>query len=162
MHSRRTPDQALCRLQSVQGAIGDSTCQPCYRCADAPPPHRRDRHHPGRWHVRASACAAARRVLPARAGPAAARRVEDRAGRDARLPTARGSRPAAAQLPDQRGAAVDRETAAPLGGARRSEEHTSELQSRRDLVCRLLLEKKKKREKKKLTTKKDDTIVTYA
>src|SRR2546421_4738893 len=28
---------------------------------------------------------------------------------------------------------------------RRSEEHTSELQSRSDLVCRLLLEKKKKR-----------------
>src|SRR5690349_23528278 len=28
---------------------------------------------------------------------------------------------------------------------RRSEEHTSELQSRRDLVCRLLLEKKKKK-----------------
>src|SRR5690349_22488099 len=28
-------------------------------------------------------------------------------------------------------------------GAWRSEEHTSELQSRRDLVCRLLLEKKK-------------------
>src|SRR5438874_5445831 len=31
----------------------------------------------------------------------------------------------------------------------RSEEHTSELQSRRDLVCRLLLEKKKKNIKKK-------------
>src|SRR5690349_22931518 len=32
-----------------------------------------------------------------------------------------------------------------VGGPReRSEEHTSELQSRRDLVCRLLLEKKKK------------------
>src|SRR5204863_3504469 len=30
----------------------------------------------------------------------------------------------------------------------RSEEHTSELQSRRDLVCRLLLEKKKKRKYK--------------
>src|SRR5699024_11871304 len=30
---------------------------------------------------------------------------------------------------------------------RRSEEHTSELQSRFDLVCRLLLEKKKKRKK---------------
>src|SRR5690349_25119759 len=30
---------------------------------------------------------------------------------------------------------------------RRSEEHTSELQSRRDLVCRLLLEKKKKKRK---------------
>src|SRR5438067_6165268 len=29
----------------------------------------------------------------------------------------------------------------------RSEEHTSELQSRFDLVCRLLLEKKKKRER---------------
>src|SRR3989442_10831723 len=31
-----------------------------------------------------------------------------------------------------------------LGQARRSEEHTSELQSRPHLVCRLLLEKKKK------------------
>src|SRR5438874_4960918 len=31
-----------------------------------------------------------------------------------------------------------------VGSAARSEEHTSELQSRRDLVCRLLLEKKKK------------------
>src|SRR6266511_4183232 len=36
---------------------------------------------------------------------------------------------------------------APLGvlGEQRSEEHTSELQSRENLVCRLLLEKKKKR-----------------
>src|SRR5690349_23957826 len=33
-----------------------------------------------------------------------------------------------------------------LAGVNRSEEHTSELQSRRDLVCRLLLEKKKKKE----------------
>src|SRR5438874_9573658 len=33
--------------------------------------------------------------------------------------------------------------------SRRSEEHTSELQSRRDLVCRLLLEKKKKNNKNK-------------
>src|SRR5207247_10502818 len=32
---------------------------------------------------------------------------------------------------------------------RRSEEHTSELQSRVDLVCRLLLEKKKKKKKTK-------------
>src|SRR5690349_23978038 len=30
----------------------------------------------------------------------------------------------------------------------RSEEHTSELQSRRDLVCRLLLEKKKKQKQR--------------
>src|SRR5690349_22397030 len=35
----------------------------------------------------------------------------------------------------------------------RSEEHTSELQSRRDLVCRLLLEKKKKKKKLKKTSK---------
>src|SRR2546422_5081366 len=33
------------------------------------------------------------------------------------------------------------------GGAVRSEEHTSELQSRLHLVCRLLLEKKKKKKK---------------
>src|SRR5687768_18605087 len=33
--------------------------------------------------------------------------------------------------------------------SRRSEEHTSELQSRLHLVCRLLLEKKKKKKKKK-------------
>src|SRR5438874_12779860 len=32
-----------------------------------------------------------------------------------------------------------------VGRGARSEEHTSELQSRRDLVCRLLLEKKKKK-----------------
>src|SRR6266496_4895852 len=38
---------------------------------------------------------------------------------------------------------------------RRSEEHTSELQSRRDLVCRLLLEKKKKRKPKRRRQRKD-------
>src|SRR5438874_7956986 len=42
----------------------------------------------------------------------------------------------------------------------RSEEHTSELQSRRDLVCRLLLEKKKKKKKDSLT-KKDVNDCTY-
>src|SRR5690349_24229861 len=35
----------------------------------------------------------------------------------------------------------------PFQRRQRSEEHTSELQSRRDLVCRLLLEKKKKNNK---------------
>src|SRR2546421_6131974 len=35
-----------------------------------------------------------------------------------------------------------------LHGDGRSEEHTSELQSRSDLVCRLLLEKKKKKRKR--------------
>src|SRR5437899_8856175 len=36
----------------------------------------------------------------------------------------------------------------------RSEEHTSELQSLRHLVCRLLLEKKKKKKKKKINVNK--------
>ena len=37
----------------------------------------------------------------------------------------------------------------------RSEEHTSELQSRSDLVCRLLLEKKKKKKEKKKKKKRN-------
>src|SRR5438093_8620360 len=43
-------------------------------------------------------------------------------------------------------------------GARRSwrsEEHTSELQSLTNLVCRLLLEKKKKKEKRKISVMSD-------
>src|SRR5438874_9058639 len=40
-----------------------------------------------------------------------------------------------------------------VGPLLRSEEHTSELQSRRDLVCRLLLEKKKKKDKTKIRPK---------
>src|SRR2546422_8428384 len=36
--------------------------------------------------------------------------------------------------------------ASPVSGRSRSEEHTSELQSRLHLVCRLLLEKKKKKQ----------------
>src|SRR3712207_6998111 len=59
--------------------------------------------------------------------------------------------------PGRRGVALDRRTARRPGrfrrdqphpgarGRRRSEEHTSELQSRQYLVCRLLLEKKKKK-----------------
>src|SRR5438874_4436266 len=49
--------------------------------------------------------------------------------------------------PDRRLRSDDtlRRAAVGLRGAR-SEEHTSELQSRRDLVCRLLLEKKNKRQ----------------
>src|SRR2546422_4495599 len=43
--------------------------------------------------------------------------------------------------PDERGA----------GGVARSEEHTSELQSRLHLVCRLLLEKKKKKKNRNKT-----------
>src|SRR5690606_41685546 len=63
--------------------------------------------------------------LPGEVGPDLDDHLEDRAG---------------AQAEEQRG---------PLGGVRegaepRSEEHTSELQSRENLVCRLLLEKKKR------------------
>src|SRR5438093_5427631 len=46
-------------------------------------------------------------------------------------------------------------SAPPLG--RRSEEHTSELQSLTNLVCRLLLEKKKKNNKKQKQTTKNKT-----
>src|SRR5438874_6061165 len=45
---------------------------------------------------------------------------------------------------DCRSTRIPRGAAVPTRQAR-SEEHTSELQSRRDLVCRLLLEKKKKK-----------------
>src|SRR5262245_63004399 len=43
-----------------------------------------------------------------------------------------------------------RQRALGVSSAGRSEEHTSELQSLRHLVCRLLLEKKKKQQKEKL------------
>src|SRR5688572_32161965 len=68
-------------------------------------------------------------------GPGARR---SRAARDERL--RRGA-------PDQ-GKRRQREYAS-RGAQRRSEEHTSELQSQSNLVCRLLLEKKKKKKKKK-------------
>src|SRR5207248_5321224 len=44
----------------------------------------------------------------------------------------------------------------PAASAIRSEEHTSELQSPYDLVCRLLLEKKKTKPKKTATNKDPD------
>src|SRR5438445_8938797 len=44
--------------------------------------------------------------------------------------------------------------AAPRQARARSEEHTSELQSRQYLVCRLLLEKKKKKKEKHKTRNK--------
>src|SRR6266403_6244196 len=42
----------------------------------------------------------------------------------------------------------------------RSEEHTSELQSRRDLVCRLLLEKKKKIKTNQMSELRDKRKIT--
>src|SRR5438034_7736877 len=46
-----------------------------------------------------------------------------------------------------------------LGGPR-SEEHTSELQSHSDLVCRLLLEKKKTKKKKKKNKRNEITVTS--
>src|SRR3712207_9559538 len=46
---------------------------------------------------------------------------------------------------------VGRDRHPPQLDLRRSEEHTSELQSRQYLVCRLLLEKKKKNKRKTIT-----------
>src|SRR5690349_22687407 len=66
------------------------------------------------------------------------------------LPISQGARPLPRPPDAHLGLAVPRGRRLrrhPLLRARlraRSEEHTSELQSRRDLVCRLLLEKKKK------------------
>src|SRR5207249_6198473 len=75
---------------------------------------------------------------PARSRPPpAARRGSSRTG----APSARRR----ARAPSGRCAArTPRASAAIPAAPRRSEEHTSELQSRFDLVCRLLLEKKKK------------------
>src|SRR2546429_2619952 len=45
--------------------------------------------------------------------------------------------------------------------SQRSEEHTSELQSRLHLVCRLLLEKKKKKNKHVVQVCVEHTVMTY-
>src|SRR5207249_8983041 len=53
------------------------------------------------------------------------------------------TRPTRCGARDEAGAPRRRDVRPARGRGRRSEEHTSELQSRFDLVCRLLLEKKK-------------------
>src|SRR5688572_31467988 len=64
------------------------------------------------------------------------------------LPRRRQPRPAASAGPEDR-----RGTALPRRARARSEEHTSELQSQSNLVCRLLLEKKKNTNHLKQTSK---------
>src|SRR5688572_32383633 len=66
---------------------------------------------------------------PLHARPAGARCLADRRGGESRAGTLLGEAPGPDRL--------------------RSEEHTSELQSQSNLVCRLLLEKKKKRKQHK-------------
>src|SRR5688572_31855493 len=75
-----------------------------------------------------------------RAGTAAARRPWWRPGWT--RPPARGTAPPPWRRPPPR--PPDAPLPTPAGGGR-SEEHTSELQSQSNLVCRLLLEKKKKK-----------------
>src|SRR2546430_5881810 len=65
----------------------------------------------------------------------------------------------------RRGERHDREPGArkPLGEpgferAARSEEHTSELQSQSNLVCRLLLEKKKKKKRRNRHSNRSDNV----
>src|SRR5690349_22428036 len=79
----------------------------------------------------------------------------DRAGREVLLGL-RGRAAAGAEAQRQDRNPVRRRGVVAAARQRRgrSEEHTSELQSRRDLVCRLLLEKKKKKKKKKKKNKK--------
>src|SRR2546421_9252564 len=64
---------------------------------------------------------------------------------DVVLPVAEPVRQPAPQVPGDlgRGEHLDHPGTAADPDGQRSEEHTSELQSRSDLVCRLLLEKKK-------------------
>src|SRR5438132_10030487 len=64
----------------------------------------------------------------------------------------------AVRSPTGSGASSGSTPPSPAWGSVRSEEHTSELQSHSDLVCRLLLEKKKKKRKKK--TKQENSIHT--
>src|SRR5438093_9089609 len=55
----------------------------------------------------------------------------------------------ASKAPARTSASITRRLTMRLSTRRRSEEHTSELQSLTNLVCRLLLEKKKKKDKEK-------------
>src|SRR5436309_9793871 len=57
--------------------------------------------------------------------------------------TRRSSKRPSAKIRESDSNSLTRRRASDAGGAMRSEEHTSELQSRENLVCRLLLEKKK-------------------
>src|SRR3712207_8851077 len=68
-----------------------------------------------------------------------------RAGVHRQLPESLRRRVRRAAVVEHDGAAVEKTADQEVPGhpARRSEEHTSELQSRQYLVCRLLLEKKK-------------------
>src|SRR2546430_10116495 len=71
------------------------------------------------------------------------RDAEGSASRTAADRMARGAR-AARTTPPTRDATAARRAPPRVGSRKRSEEHTSELQSQSNIVCRLLLEKKKR------------------
>src|SRR2546421_7435097 len=71
---------------------------------------------------------------------AGGRRLQEELPAPGRHPRSVGDR-----RPRRPGSEPERRRPAEGDASRRSEEHTSELQSRSDLVCRLLLEKKKKK-----------------
>src|SRR2546422_5512166 len=77
----------------------------------------------------------------------------------------RGSRLDSGPMKTQRHAAILKivraQTVASQERLRRSEEHTSELQSRLHLVCRLLLEKKKKKKEKNEQKEAADDLLAH-
>src|SRR5216684_8765390 len=111
--------------------------------------------------ARRGGCAAARRLV--RGGARfATRSFRPAAARASRCARCTGARHAwrsrrSCSLEEARVPSVSSTRCAPPSSTRptsRSEEHTSELQSRLHLVCRLLLEKKKKKIKFNFTNKK--------
>src|SRR5438105_11709948 len=84
-------------------------------------------------------------VPPSESGPSVCSRSQ-RPPRAWRQVRSNGCCPAAARRPHSTASFASSPATPPLKPCRavRSEEHTSELQSRVDLVCRLLLEKKKR------------------
>src|SRR5688572_31646738 len=74
-----------------------------------------------------------------------------------------GSNPLMPSFYSSRSARARLKTRANISSVSRSEEHTSELQSQSNLVCRLLLEKKKKKKTKihkQESTKENNTLTT--
>src|SRR2546421_8212172 len=89
-------------------------------------------------------------LIPVREHDVPARTINPHATRDAVTPVGDPGIVPLVGAPGARTHAVTfaRRCAIVRSSQNRSEEHTSELQSRSDLVCRLLLEKKKKQKKK--------------
>src|SRR5438034_7735088 len=80
----------------------------------------------------------------------------ERAGGEGALRRRRAGRHSGLRRGLRRGAVDGGGGDTPRRAGARSEEHTSELQSHSDLVCRLLLEKKKKRQEQKNTARNSD------